>query len=435
MYTYPARPTGTAEDLMGVVTRAAERAVAREGTVLPAKSRLARACWEPAFNIAGICFHCVLGMLPADFALALHDAAIRRLAADRAVPFDPGAPALGRAAAEAGALASAAGRPPAIVALLSHPPVLGEMSYLNYELVRHACRAIRVIRGAPCRPRLVAAVDAYALDTLALPAEGFYAGFMSRYHLGFDRLALARGAASARLLAAAAWPRFGARLLRLLNGGGDAVMALSGGVPATVRALYAAREWSARWRAASPGRAEPARVRDRMRAQARVRDFILRGPFGPGLRRSAWRLLEGWSMSAVAGHPWDERAAGVSCAQTGALDAATQDDLRLGLEALGLAEGARAEALAELALELRRQTPWRARFFRLLDRRVLRRGRPILFVPVVHRADGRPRVEVREAWAWCGPGPGRSIRARSAGRLYELTADEFALRFGGENFA
>jgi len=39
------------------------------------------------------------------------------------------------------------------------------MAHLNFELVRHATLALRAARGRPCRPRLVVAIDPFALDT------------------------------------------------------------------------------------------------------------------------------------------------------------------------------------------------------------------------------------------------------------------------------
>ena len=436
MYTYPARATGTAQDLMSIVTRAGERAIAREGLVLPRKTAWARRLCEPPCNLAGRLAQALSELMPADWALAWQDRAFRTLAAGRSFAFDARSPALARAAAEARALRAETGQEPALVALLSHPPVLGELGSLNFELVRQASLALRAVRGRPCRPRLLVAMDPYALDTAGLPAEGFYAGFMGLYHLGVDRLSFARGPLSRLIVGETAWPLLALRLLRRLGRGGEVAVVLSGGVPSTARVLYTAREWMAAQRRLSPLRAAPARVLRALRRWEDYRRFETRGPCGPGLRRSAWRMLEAWALSAAAGRPWDDSAQEPAAAETGRLEPAARDVLGRCLEALGLSGARRAAALARLAEEWPRQTPWRRRLFSVLAGRILARGRAIVFVPVVHRRGPRSGVEVREAWSW-RQGSAQGLRGRILGpapRDWQGTADDFAVAFGRENY-
>jgi hypothetical protein len=444
MYTYPATPTGTAQDFMNIVTAAGERALARSGTILPRKGPWARRLLEPPCNLGGLLIRAVLERLPADRALAIHDAVCRSLAEGRSYPFQEDAPSIGRARAEARRLAEAAGREPALIGLVSHPPILGEMGHLNFELVRHAGLALRAVRGRPCRPRNVVAVDPFALDTAGLVAEGFYAGFMGLYHLGLDRQAFGRGRWSAALVGETAWPRLAWRLDRRLSEGGEVALAVAGGVPETARILYTAREWIAEQRSASPWLGRPAEVLRRLREDEGFRRFEAAGPLGPGLRRSAWRLLEGWIVSAVAGHPWvggnpaaAASGSGPSSAETGSLEPEARRATSAALAALGLTPGRQETAQAALAEEWPRQTPWRRRLFRYLAGRVLaRRGRPVLFVPVVHRWDERPGIVVREAWSWQALASGR-ISGRVLGdapRQWQGTADEFAVEFGRANY-
>jgi hypothetical protein len=438
MYIYSVRPTGTAQDFMSIVTAAAEQTVARAGIVLPRKHPLARRLLEPPCNLGGLLIRAVLEVLPADRVLAIHDAVYRNLAEGRCYAFQEDAPSIGRARAEARRLAEAAGQEPALVGLVSHPPVLGDMAHLNFELVRHAGLALRAIRGRPCRPRDVVAVDPFALDTAGLVAEGLYAGFMGLYHLGLDRQAFARGPWSARLVRETAWPRLAWRLERRLREGGEAVMAVAGGVPETARILYTAREWIAEQRLASPWRGRPAEVLRRLREDEGFRRFEAEGPLGPGLRRSAWRMLEGWIVSAAAGHPWAGSSPAPSSAETGRLEPEARQAAAAGLAALGLSPEQQQAALAALAQEWPRQTPWRRRFFRYVAGRVLaRRGRPVLFVPVVHLPGPRPGVAVREAWSWQALASGR-LSGRVLGpapRQWQGTADEFALEFGRANYS
>jgi hypothetical protein len=437
MYTYLPKPTGTAQDLMRIVMLAGARAAAREGAVLPAKTPLARALLEPPCNLGGLLLRTLFDVLPADLVLSIHDRIHRELAGGRGYPFDAAAPALARAAAEAAALEAETGTTPALLALVSHPPVLGELGHLNFELVRHSILALRAVRGRPCRPRLVGAVDPFALDTVGLAAEGFYAGVVGRYHLGLDRLAFSRGRLSSLILGEASWPSLAWRLGRRLRAGGEVMMALAGGTPATARMLYTAREWIAAQRRASPLRGRPAEVLRRLRADAGFRRFEGEGVLGESLRRSAWRMLEAWVVSAAAGHPWEEPRPGPCAADAGGLEPGVRADFGSALEALDPAPAQRSRAWAALEEEWPRQTPWRRRLFRFLAARVLARGRPLLFLPVIHRGGQRPGVAVREAWSWRSLEDGR-IRGRvlgEAARDWAGTADAFAEDFGGENYA
>lgn len=436
MYTYPVRPTGTAEDLMSLVARASELWLEKERIVLPRKSAWSRLICEPPFNCCGLLLRFLMELLPAERALALHERMFSR-AAGRTYAFDDDSAVLARAAAEVRALEAEAGRAPGLLAVLSHPPVLGETSHINPELVRHGCRALRAARGRPCRPRLVAAVDAFALDTVSLPVEGLYAGFMGCYHLGFDRLSFARGPASRVLLGRAAWPSLAGRLLRRLGRGQEAVMVLAGGVPGTARMLYAAREWIAQERRRSPLKGAPAEVLRRLRQDQDFRVFEACGLLAPRLRRNAWRMLEAWTMSAVAGHPWKGAGARPSCAEAGVLDQEARADLAQGLLALRLDAESSVQALARLEAEWPRETPFRRRIFRIWARRLLARGRPLVIMPVVHRAAEPLGITVRDAWS-CRSAPDGGIRARVLGdpaRDWQGSADAFAEFFGRENYS
>ena len=213
-------------------------------------------------------------------------------------------------------------------------------------------------------------------------------------------------------------------------------MAVSGGVPETARLLYTAREWIAAQSRASPLRGRPAEVLRRLREDEGFRRFEAAGPLGPGLRRSARRMLEGWIVSAAAGHPWAGTVPGPSAAETGHLEPEAREAFAAGLSALGLTPEQRDAAWADLAEEWPRETPWRRRFFRHLAGRVLARGRPVLFVPVVHRWGPRPGIVVGEAWSWRALAAGR-ISGRVLGeapRTWQGTADEFAVEFGRANY-
>jgi hypothetical protein len=393
---------------MTIVVRACERRMAREGQVLPEKTAAQRTLLEAPANAFGVAIRLLMQFLPADLVVKFHDWLYATLAKGRNYPFDAASPALEEARKLACDLEE-----PALIALISHPPVHGDMAHMNLELVRHATLALRHVRGKPCRPRLVVAVDLFALDTITVPEEGVYAGFMGRFHLGFDRLAVTRGWASSIFVSPAAWPRMIYRLLGRLGDGGEVGMVLAGGVPQTARVLYAAREWAQERRRESPLKSQPARILANLRKFEAYRNFEENGPCGPGLRRSAWRMMEAWLMSAVAEGE----------AELGGEGRFVAESILKALEVPG--------DLAGLEAEMKRETPYRGRFFRVLAGRA--RRRPLLFIPVIHHDEpGRYGVEIKRPWAW-KPGKGELAAVGPSGPWRGGPSD-FAKAFGQENF-
>lgn len=416
---HPTKRTGTAEDLMAIVLLSDEERRIREGTRLPAKGKVQRLLLQTPFNCFGIFLSLIVDSLPAEWALKWHDWLYRRVGGPRSYVFDQNSGALRdsrelvlRAGREAGAA-------PALLGLISHPPVLGDLSHLNFELVRHATHALRALRGAACRPRLVAAVDPFALDSVSMPVEGAYAGYMGWAHIGLDRLTMARGAVSAWLLRRTGWFRMPFRMTRLLGAGGEVGMVLSGGVPSTTRALYVAREWLAGARAKSDFRGRPGEVLRRL-------DLDLKSAG----TRSVWRAMEFQLTAALSGG-----GSRLPASDSGKITPELEGAARACLDALGLPETEKSAALKDLGAELSRETPYRARFFNLLARRVFKKGRPLIFLPIVHRTEGGLGIEIKPAWAWVGFSRGR-LRALIAGASapWEGTVGEFARKFVGENF-
>ena len=436
MYAYPTVKTGTAQDLMSIIVRACERLIEAQKTVLPVKTSGQRACLSAPFNLAGAALSGLMSSLPADLALSGHDALFRRLAKTRTYPFDAASPVLERGARLVSEVQKETGVAPALLSLISHPPVWGDAGLMNIELVRQAMLGLRLLRGAACRPRLVVAVDYFALDAFSVPEEGLYAGYMGLYHLGFDRLALGRGAASAAIVGRTSWKHMGHRLMGRLAQGKEVGMVLAGGVPATTRVLFAAREWIQGQRRQAPLRRDPAEVLRRLRALPDYRAFEAVAPFGSGLMRSAWRMLEGWVMWEVAGLSTPPERVVEAPAETGALTPQVSGVMARCLEALGLPRDRHVPALAALTSELGRETPFRTRFFSALASRVLDKGRPIVFLPLAHRMGMDPGVDFLDAWAWTRQDGALRVRCAS-GPLESRgsTPEAFALRFGRENFA
>ncbi|MDO8756473.1 MAG: hypothetical protein Q7J64_00530, partial [Elusimicrobiota bacterium] len=335
---YPSARTGTAQDLMRVVTKAYEIRLAADGTSLPPKSESHRLLLEPLMRAVGMFLAEVLELIPADLGVALHNKLFLSMSPARTYAFDAASPAIVAARALAARLERSSGKVPALLAAISHPPVMGDLAHLNFELVRHASLALREIRGRPCRPRLVVAIDPFALDTISVLEEGLYAGFMGNYHLGIDRLALGRGHPGPAMSPWTRWDRMPHRLFRSLGRGGEVGMVLSGGVPGTGRVLYGVREWAARARAASPHK-NPAEALARLRAEPGFANFETTAAGLLPLPRGAWRLLEAWLMVCAA-----DLLPGAK-AETAAASA---------LAALAVPEAARPALLAELARDMTR---------------------------------------------------------------------------------
>jgi hypothetical protein len=419
-YAYPSPRTGTAQDLMRIVTKAYENRLAADGTVLPGKAEHQRHWLEPLTRGLGMFLAGVMNLVPGDWTVAFHNKLFLHLSAGKTYPFDPSAKVVRDAAALAARFERETGKAPALLAAISHPPVMGDLAHLNFELVRHSTLFLREVRGRPCHPRLVVAVDPFALDTISVAEEGLYAGFMGSYHLGVDRLALGRGHIGPWMNPTTRWDRMPLRLFRSLAEGGEIGMVLSGGVPATGRVLYGMREWSRRARAAGPYRADPAGALRRLRGEESFRRFeslvatAISFPPGP------WRLLEAWLMAVAAGLLPGETPEVAGAAALAALDAPQSERARL---------------QAELVSDLTRETPSRRRLFRLLIGRVSRR-RPLILLPVVHRSSPTLGVFEREAWGvtWLGTGRVRVVRAGTPDASTDMSADELSERFTLENF-
>ncbi|MEK7389266.1 MAG: hypothetical protein AAB036_06180 [Elusimicrobiota bacterium] len=418
-YAYPAPCTGTAQDLMRVITKSCEDRVNREGLSLPIKTEAQRRYLEPVARAMGIAFSMVMEIIPADWGNALHDSACRSLAGGRSYPFDPESETLRGARAEAERLALQCGRRPALLAAMSHPPVLGDLAHLNFELGRHTSLLLRAVRGESCRPRLVVAVDPFALDSVSIIEEGLYAGYMGSFHIGLDRLAMGRGHAGPALSPQTRWDRMPLRLLRTISGGGEVGLVLSGGVPETGFVLYGIREWVRRAALSSPLRSTPEAVRRAVRSDASYSRFESVRPDILATPLSAWRLLEVWLMSVASGFVPDQ-----------SLEAAAGEVL----SCLAVPEAERRRLMNELRREMKHETPVRRRLFRLIAARAAR-ARPVILLPVVHSI-APLGIKALAAWSivWMGAGRVLVNRVGDPRGAAEMTTDELAERFTEENF-
>ncbi|MBI4422758.1 MAG: hypothetical protein HY554_03470 [Elusimicrobia bacterium] len=428
---YP--PTGCADDILSILVHAESLRYARTGVVLPDKPASARAWQEPLGNAVGLALRALIALLPNVAVAALQQAVWRKLAAPNLFPFEPSHPRLAEAEALARELA-AGGAPPALLILFTHPPVTGEWLNLNFELTRHALWAMGRLRPSVGRPNLIVAVDPFALDGFGLLLEGVYAAFMGGAHLGFDRLASHRGRLSRWLVGYTAWSRIAHRLARRLRAGGEVGIPLGGGVPTTSRALYSAKEYVWDLRRRRPGRASPAEtLRALAAAEPDFAAFAESGLTGPALRRNAWRMLEAWCVATVSG-AWrpDAAAEAEPSADRAALTPRARRAAEACARAMGYGQAEAAAAADRLDEELRRETPYRLRLFRVIAGRVARR-RPLVIVPLNHGAPPDMGMVWGEPAALVGARGDAFELAYPGGRREALSFDAFARAFVRKN--
>lgn len=414
-------PVGTAEDLFALFARREYSAVGAP----PAKSSVARGWLEPAFQAFGRAIALAGEVLPDGTSLMAQDAlykAIQGGGPEADQPFDPAQPALVEAAALIKEAERRTGRPAAVACLLAHAPVEKEWLHLNPLMFRHALKGVVVARGKPCRPRLVNAVDAFALDMLDPVGEGAYAGYMSLAHLGFLRVTAARPAAGRAFTSSAGWDGIARRILTLLSGGGDLIMVLAGGVPPTARGYYALREAVGRLCRESPGAGDPHAALTRLKISApSFAAFLGEGEVGD--LGSAWRLIEAWVLSLAMTAP------GRKALEAGRLDAVAAAGFIAAAAALQVTPPELVAARKSLEAELARETPFRERFLSLLTHRVAFAGRPVVLLPLVWGRLGAVKVAFASPVCLLPAPRGRALLLGPDGKTAESTAGGWARDF------
>lgn len=239
---------------------------------------------------------------------------------------------------------------PAVLIVMSHPQTAGDESRLLGDMIYHAVQISNTITPKS-RFKFLQAIDDFALDTLAWPAAAFYAGAIASAHLAVDRMPEER-----TLLQRALFRRFGYnrtifRFVKALKRRRTICAALGGGVIHNTRIVYTIREYAQRvW----------------------------------GLAQKRTFAKQEFVLKVVEILTREEACAAV----TGSLSDS---------ERTGLLEFFRREAVPESALpglaqeleeELKLETPYRQRLFRVVFRYTCGRGIPLLLIPLRHRRDG-----------------------------------------------
>ena len=255
---------------------------------------------------------------------------------------------------------------PALLILTSHPDTEGPYHWLRFELLRQGLKIADAVVEAekpgawfPSHPQCFLAIDPFALDTISVPAGAFYGAWVHRIYVAWDRQPSTQSWIQKHLLLRnTGYDRIAWRLLRTLKADIPVLMVLPGGLPYNARLLYAAREFVQRlpverWKVA------------KRRAQKELMEILMtpendvwpadRGEIPSGKRQAVLEAFTRWGLSVEQAGP----------------------------------------ALAELVEEFKLPVPHRARLFRVLKGRLIRKGKPLLVVRIDHH-ETPPYVQISE---------------------------------------
>ncbi len=356
------------EDLMEmVITADALRNPQVEQTLSRRYPRWKRALIEPPFNAIGAVLGQLLAWTPWPWrAAADQQISIWLGARPQAAPAEYNA-RREELVAMTRRLEKESGRRPAVFILTSHPPTIGPQEWLRFELVREGLALGNAVIDAhapglyPPAPRCFLAIDPYALDTVSRPVGGLYGGFMHRIYLVWDRQSGTQSWLQRHLLLrGTGYPRIAWRLFASLRRGAPVVMVWGGGLPANARLFYAARE------------------------------FVLRLP------------VERWPYSIrTAQQKWlqvvIDRADGRRPYADGLLPAATRDRLVALLTEWGIPGEKHTQLITDFSVEFAQTVPNRERLFSILLDRIVRRGQPLVLMPIAHQ-DRQPFIRIAPPW-------------------------------------
>jgi len=357
-------PKATPEDLTNTVV-AADALRRQMLGQRPASYKPGQRIWiEPFFNLLGFVWSELTLLLPWRLRKPYVQWVVRKMSSHP--PEDN--PDLPQRTAETVRLAEdlkvQTGQWPALLVLMSHPDTEGPLEWLRFELMRQGLQVADAVVEAgspgawyPEHPRCLLAIDPFALDTVSPAVGGFYAAWMHRFFLAYDRQSSTQSWIQRRVfLKGSQYHLIGWKLLRLLRANAPVLMALGGGLPYNARLLYAAREFVhrlpvERWKV------------PKREAQIELMNILIK----------------------PEGDVWPTASGELSPKK---LQAVREAQARWGFSADG-----QDAALKELAAEYRLPVPYRERLFRVLAGRLISRGKPLIILPMSHQ-DQRPHVRI-----------------------------------------
>jgi len=329
----------------------------------PVRFKPSQRAWiEPFFNSLGIAFGQVMAMLPWVLRKPFDVWICRKMGGHSAEENPELATRITETVEMARGLHEKTGQWPALLILTSHPETEGPLQWLRFELLAQGIQiADAVVEAQPVlfrhHPQCFLAIDPYALDTVSVPVGAFYAGWMYRIYLAWDRQASTQSWIQRHLLLrGSGYPGVVWRLLRRLRHDIPVLMVFPGGLPQNARLLYAAREFI----------------------------HSLKPPRWPYPKRVAQKKLMGILSEAVNG---------MLPIMEGKFPKETADRIRALLTELGLPPTQVEKDLQEFTEEFRSPIPNRERLMRLLLGRLVKKGKPVILLAVSHRNDA-PHVRV-----------------------------------------
>ncbi|MBI4050910.1 MAG: hypothetical protein HY400_00230 [Elusimicrobia bacterium] len=361
---------------------------------------------EPLLNLAGYGMGWILDGFPVAWGFALQQRILKWLSGKTKYPMDSQwERRLHQAKFLKETMEKIFGRSPAVLCVISHPPVGREVDALNFKLMEIACAVVKEICPFESPIRQLVAIDPFALDAVSFFQEGLYAGVMRSLHLALDRQPWLRTSLQGRLFGSSAYGWFVHLLVRSLRRREAVVAALSGGVYENTRLLYTAREYFSALR----------------------RRALKRG--------ASIRNLESKILALLAEGEDLERGEVSSEAESALKEHASQS---------GFEHAEMENLMHDFKEEFRRGVPWRRRFFEFLAGRVVQGGTPLLLVPLSHGRHENPQIRLGNAVALLPADGGprfqevqvRFMEVSASGEMQEdvKPVGEFAKDWISENF-
>lgn len=391
-------PNGTSDDMISLLIRANFLLSYPNEKPIP-KFNFLHSWVQPIGNLIGLAMSAVASLIPAGKMFALQKKLCLKLSAPLAFPFEAHSPYLNSAKQLIAQVQAKTGLKPAVLCLFEHLSVDEQQMKLNFELVNHALSALNYLHQKPRRSKFVLAIDSFALEHWGSIAESIYAGFMGSYHLGFDRLSTHRRGLSRLLLNKSISRKIPFRISRTLHRRIGLAMAHTGGIPATGRALYAAREYLYLLRQKRDRHIRPDEVLTNLKKLSPdFTAFQLGGLVGVQLQQSVWKMMEAWVVALLTG-AWnfDPTSHTEPCINSGFLCTKARAALIACAQAMQVKQEIADNALADFAENFSRHVPERVRLFYLLAQRVVAKGTPVLLLPL---NAGNPD---NKAMTWCEP--------------------------------
>ncbi|MBI4248104.1 MAG: hypothetical protein HY611_01275 [Elusimicrobia bacterium] len=264
--------------------------------------------------------------------------------------------------------------------LFSHPEAGKKMRLFSLALYQHVFHiGTFLYRSGWARsyPRLLIAVDPFALDSLDWFTSSFYAGIARTLHISLDRQPSRLGwLQRALFLGKSAPTEAGFRFIAHLKPGHAVALAQAGGEPRNSRLLYTAREF--------------------VTALSKHEMDFDKGEFLARLAEEG--LLPPKTLADVAGQApqWTQRRLFLEVLfpllnrgvlESGKISRGRKQLLTRLLLAAGISEARTAELCDGFEEEFKRNTPYRERLFNILLDRIIKPGIPLMLIPLWHDWD------------------------------------------------